>query len=494
MKKFIFFETTNASPHLETSLELAKRHLDRGDLVQYFFLGHAVSYTEFVVAKRKTVLFNRCLPERKGIALIAHKNLSFFSPSKSDLLLSLDLPFFSNTKDLKDFRYRGFNAGLSALSSLVSYRRHSNPDLSENSILLRDMLRSGISVYEFCLKVLKKERPSLVYVFNGRFVTNRAILDAAIEIKAPYLVHERGADKTRYTANPYMPHDFRRVRESISAAWNHGGGSAVEMAELFFRERREGRDQGWVSFTKNQEKGLLKFDRASKSRLVTYFSSSDDEYVAVGDIVKWDRWPDQLSAVKSLLKVVARRPMLHLIIRLHPHLLHKDSRDTERWLSLELPENARVILPGHPTDTYELIEQSDVVVTSGSTTGIEAVYWGTPSICLGPSLYSDLGAVYLPADEVELEELLLSTNLTVDNDRALPYGYFMRTFGETFAHYKADTLFSGRFMGVNLQQSGFCGFVRRSLALVNGVLSRLIRLIRRVFFIFRPERLTGFAK
>lgn len=461
--RILFFETTNATPHLETSLELARKHLDQGDQVLYYFLGHAVGYSEFVFSVQE-LLPRKCLPERRGAKLLMHPQFKFISLKKKELHCQLDLPCFEDIDELREFRYWNYEAGLSALSSLISHTRSSKPDLSLNQELIKRILSSGISVYDFCLDVLKNNPCDLVYLFNGRFANNRAILDAAIETGMPYLIHERGADKSRYTARPFMPHDFEKVRHEMSHVWDRRLEGSENIATKFFTQQRGGAEQGWTSFVKGQIKSHISIEQQLDKRLICYFSSSDDEYASVGDMVKWDRWLNQLSAVHSLIDIVRNQPTLELLIRIHPHMAQKDPSDLQDWIDLDLPLNARLLLPSDPTDSYALIERADVVVTSGSTVGIESVYWGTPSICLGPALYSHLDAVHLPKDNTELKRMLLDQSLPVRPENALPYGYYMATFGESFYFYQPETLFRGRFMGLDLQRSGLCGLVRRGLS------------------------------
>lgn len=457
-----FFETTNASPHLETSLEIAKNHLDFGDTVFYYFVGQALDYSEFIF--RANLLPMKCLPEGKGAALLESKRFRFFSPAKEMMMRDFTLPAFFDLDALRSFRYKNYNAGLCALSSLISYTSHSKPDLKEHSQLLQEIILSGISTYEYCLEVIKQERPDLIYLFNGRFANNRAILDAAIESNVAFRIHERGADKTRYTARPFMPHDLEAVKNEMIDVWRSRVEGAENYAHEFFKQRRDGAEQGWSSFVKDQLKGHINIEQQLGKRIICYFSSSDDEYASVGDMVKWDHWPNQLSAVHSLIDIVRNQPTLELVIRIHPHMALKHPSDLQDWVDLDLPLNAELLLPTDPTDSYALIERADVVVTSGSTVGIESIYWGRPSICLGPGLYSHLDAVHLPKDDAELKRMLLDQCLPVRPENALPYGYYMATFGESFSYYQPETLFRGRFMGIDLQRSGLCGLVRRGLS------------------------------
>jgi hypothetical protein len=459
--KVIFLETTNATPHIETSLELAKLHLEKGDEVEFHFLGHAVPFSEFVVRK-SGLLFPGCLPEKRGVKFLECSSFRYFEPRLSKILRSIQVPKFDSINELRHYSYKSYNAGLSALSSLVSHTKNSNPNLEKNKILLDKLLKSGIGIYEYTKSTLHSVNPDLVYLFNGRFSNNRAILDALKEVGVEFLIHERGANKRKYSVRAFMPHDFEKIRAEMLSTWSQADvKTRKEVANQFFEDRYIGAEQGWKSFTSAQKKGVTLSGFSKSGKLITYYSSSDDEYVAVGDIVKWDRWQDQLSAVRDLISIVRQNSELALVIRIHPHMAEKDLSDLKPWLDLDIPDNARIVLPTDELDTYAQIQISDLVVTCGSTVGIESVYWGTPSICLGPSLYSNLGSVYLPAEISELRALLLSESLEVHSCRALPYGYYMATFGTDYLYYDAETLHVGKFMGTNLQSFGMCGFIRR---------------------------------
>jgi hypothetical protein len=463
--KVCFVETANATPHLETSLELAKKHLLAGDVVDYYFLGNAVSYSDCIVYSRLKQIF-RVFPEVRGAAMLTCSNFYFHKPRDRSLMKSINIPEFLDLNDLLEYNYDKYRAGLSAFSSLVSATGEPRPSLVENRQLLKQILTSGISIYDFCIEMFQEQNPDQVYLFNGRFSNNRAVLDAANSCDIRYRVHERGANKDKYYVKPFTPHNIREIQLDMIQEWDQRPINASNIASEYFMQRRNGIPIEWPSFIEQQCNDHLSVDLTDANKVVSCFSSSDDEFVAVGDFYKWDRWPDQISAVCSLMEIVSRHKNYKLIIRLHPRLAQKNPAELKNWLSLPLPCNCFMILPDDPTDSYALIERSCVTVTAGSTVGIESVFWKTPSICLGPSLYSHLNAVYLPADNHELESLILSESLVANPESSLPYGFYMATHGVDFEYYKAESLFEGKFMGLNLHSYGVYGFLRKLKAKV----------------------------
>jgi len=434
---------------LETGLELALQHKNKGDIVYYFFLVQSISCCEFL-KKRKKLLNYEISPEKNGSDLLRTYSVNcIINPKIKNLYWSSQYKF-NNLKQISNLKYKNFKIGVSCLSSLYSRLRTTSFDIRKNVNLINSIINSGISVYNYCCNIFSQEKYDLIYVFNGRFANTRAVLDAANKYGIKVLFHERGADKDHYEVFNFAPHDLFKIQSNILKNWRKKGPNKKTTAESFFYNQRRGAEVGWLSYRKNQIPGRLP-ECVSSKRIISFFSTSDDEFAAIGDLVDWKKWRNQKFALLSLLRVIKRNPKLYLFVRLHPHLCMKAGRDLSDWQALKLPPNATMIQPDEPTDSYALMERSYAVVSVGSTVGIESVFWGTPSILIGPSMYDRLGAVYTPKDERELEILLTKKPLKALPQKALSYGYYQSTFGRKYRFYKADTLFSGKFLGKNLQ-------------------------------------------
>lgn len=450
MNKIFIFEFWNASPHLETSFELAKRHLDKGDQVTFFFLGHDVEFKQGLSFAKEEMIHPWFLPERKFARLLKNKKFEFKTDVKFDQP-SISFPrVFTNLEEIKKITYKKAEIGLAAVSTIVSKYRSTYIDVAEKKEEIKKLLLSGAMVYDYTVDILKHGTPDFVYFFNGRFVNYRSVKNACESQNIPYRIHERGANKTKYSFQNFMPHDFSKRRAEINATWEKARAKpkSIQIGKRFFIDRRQGKEQSWHSFAKMQKKGYVPTIESQK-KIISFFSSSEDEYFGVGDIVKWDRWPNQMAALKSVINCICDDQDIHLIIRLHPNVADMNKIDQGLWLNLNLPQNASIIEPTSKVDSYGVMEASDLIITAGSTMGIEAVYWGKPSICLGPSLYEDLDAVFLPKNEEELKKLIYTENLEVDPQTALAYGYYFSTFGEDFRYYEPKTLFRGLFLGTD---------------------------------------------
>ena len=472
--KVLFIETWLHNPHIETAFEIAQSHLDCGDQVFFYFAGHDLAWKDGMTTGHQNLFRTDPdnLPERRLRGLFRNRNFIFKKRAKVLPRLSYSDSIPVTEDQLVKIRYKESAIGLAALSSLIHELKWSKPDLKLYSKEIQLMLSSGMQSFDLATRLIQKHLPDLVYVFNGRFVNTRSIMEAAIATNTPYKIHERGCNMYHYSVRPFMPHDFEKLQNELIEHWykvfNENPECARDIAHNFFKSRRQGKQQAWFSMTKDQDKGCLPEINTEK-KIVTYFTSSDDEYKAVGDIVKWNRWKDQDHCLRDIVDICTSDNRLQLIVRIHPHMQSKHPSDLQAILSIcKNYPGIILIYPDSPVDSYALIDSSDVVVTSMSTIGIESVYWGTPSICMGPSYYSNLNAVMLPQDKAQLQTLLRETTRpNVDPSRALPFGYYMNTFGQKFKYYQPTALQYGAYMGIDVQSPPPQKIHKKILARVN---------------------------
>jgi len=114
-------------------------------------------------------------------------------------------------------------------------------------------------------------------------------------------------------------------------------------------------------------------------------------------------------------------------------------------------ETSNSSCPESPINSYDLMHASNKILTFGSTVGIEATYWGKPSILLGPSFYKAFEATHNPESYEELMAMLLDKDLkALAQENTLPYGFHINSFGIPFKIYKPKNLFEGEFKGFDL--------------------------------------------
>lgn len=469
-------EAWDVSPHLETGLEVALRLASAYRKVTYCHYGSILPVCECVpdlqTRLKRVLLWNDKTSVAMGIKLAEQfavfNSLPFEAVSPpieaTSAEHSIEEAHLDSVEDLKLARFMSSSAlGISVASSLISIARNSEVIPREHAGLVNKLATSFARSFYVVDGLAKASAYNAVVIFNGRFSTVKGAALAAQQLGIPVYYHERGCSKDSFSLRIYQPHDRMKVQEDICNSWKiREGASAKSVARNYFFSKRAGKDKAWISFNDRMIPGQAHaMIQAAKARsrtgiVISFFSSSDDEYISVSDTFTQSEfeWNSQDEAFKVLAESV-RRHGHGLVVRNHPHLRTKARSDRLKWDSLSFVNNKEDIVllsSSSPVNTYELIELSDLVVTYGSTVGIEAIFWGKPAITLSDAFYDEIGAtVYKPLSTAELDELMSNISLLLTNpDSSLPYGYHQSTFGTRFQLYQPRTLFEGDFLGKDL--------------------------------------------
>lgn len=479
-KKVLCLDFFNCTPHIETSLECCLRlaHLDAS--VSYLFLGQYLPINEGYVPQTGKLLgiFPRSQYEQrliKATARYARSNQLKFTALKplkinwqshANQYIDKLLAECQSVDEIKSISDGHKQIGLAIANTLIWLTKDSSLNPSDHTDLITNSHISYLTAYALADSAFSREHFDYVLIFNGRFCSSRACQDAASAHNVTPLFHERGATHDRFTLRTYMPHHQQYIQQEMLKLWQssilaQGCASVSQTAESFFSKSRKGISVGWSSFTDHQQNGpsavlvqSLRCDQESyRKPIVCYFSSSDDEFTAVGgNIFPEGVFGSQLKSLK-LFYDLACKSKCNLIIRVHPHVAQKGPNDREKW-ALPLGESfsdVTVVPPDSGHSTYELIDLADVVVVYNSTVGIEAVASGKPVILLGNSFYDSIGATLIkPVDTISLTKSIEdSLMLTVNPLSAHPYGYWAMMNGNHFKYYQSTGLHTGSFLGIN---------------------------------------------
>lgn len=439
--------------HLGTELELAQRHLDAGDEVTFLacdgVIGGCVANPAGDQDECVDCVLRRfdALKEVKGRAQLRY--LKSYAPSME--AVAAHLPDDDTLEAYRTLEYRGTDLGWGALSSAVSVERDPGLDSPEARATMRRLLSAAITSFEAVDAFLaSSERFDAVYIFNGRFASTRAGLRAAQLHGYEPLMHERGSSIHRFQLyHNKLPHHREARKERISEAWEGEPDEQKKRAIAvdFFEARRLAQPRSWKSFTADQQEGRLPSDWSPERRNIALFNSSEDEFVAIGD--EWTNgllYDAQVDGIERIVSEAAiRMPKAHFYVRMHPNLGTVDNADTRRLRRLE-GQNLTVIPPESDVSSYALLDACDTVVTFGSTMGIEAAFWGKPSILAGNAAYEDVDAVYKANNHEEVMSLLVRGDLPPrDPAGALHYAFAMNRAGERFKYWNPVDFDAGRF-------------------------------------------------
>ena len=452
MKILVASPYATVAPHFETELEILQGHLDQGDQVELLACVGGLANCDFNSEKSKSIC-NNCVGRRRhGLSLLSRPTKLIALTASNEARHRDSIQRIANCESIAQLtgeRYENFDIGYAVLSSLVSLVRDPAPNLSTHRELVIRLATSALETYTACCNYMAEHKPDRIYLFNGRFAAMRAVLRAAQNANVECLIHERGCDLSHFELyQNHLPHDIPSIDKAIRSAWSSAipECNRIEVASEWFRNRVNRVESNWHSFVRGQQAGQLPPAWDSAKRNIATFCSSDDEFAAIGDCWKNNRFPNQSETIGALCRHFVDRPELHFTLRMHPNLANARNATKKRMLEMDFP-NLTVISPDDGCDSYALLKAADQVVTFGSSVGIEAVFWRRPSILLGPCFYQELGGTYSPQTFAELTELVSSSLGTLDSTGAYMYGFWMQTHGIPFKYFEPDGLFHGRFKG-----------------------------------------------
>ena len=448
MNVLIISPLRTVAPHFETELEIAQRHIEAGDEVTFLSCLGELDACDFNPGRDPDKCEACRLRRQHGLTRLTTTCRSAgMTPLGNAAIPAVCL---QSPQALRQWKIQNFDIGYACLSSLVSLTRDPQPDLAKHRDQLERLARAALATWNTTLGWLTTRRPDRVYVFNGRFAATRAVLRACQLAKINCYIHERGCDTRHFQLyRNHLPHDIDQVQRRMRHHWNRQSANPRrdQLARAWYRGRVARVETNWHSFVRGQTHGQLPDSWNSRRHNIAVYTSSEDEFVAIGDCWQNRLYPDQSEALNRIaVDLETTRPDAHLTIRVHPNLAGVDNASTRALQGLNR-SNVTLIDATARIDSYQLMRAADTVVTFGSTMGMESVYWSRPSVLLGPCFYQSLRGTYQARSHGETLRLLTADLMPRFNHDALLYGYWMQTHGIGFTHFQADGLFTGTFRG-----------------------------------------------
>ena len=352
--------------------------------------------------------------------------------------------------ELYQLRVDNFDIGAAVLSTINSVLEDPEPNPSAHRELTWVTLSASFAAYAALDRYLGEKPCDLFYLLNGRLANFRAALRACQKHGVHCIVHERGCDHYSYSvAEDTMPHDPAHVEKYFAATLAKAESPAQKrrVAEEFYNERRQGKIANWVSYTEDQIRGAVPDVWLQSPTRIAVFSSTESEFACLRDYYPALIYPSQIKGLELILRDLARNNFSGMfVVRMHPNCENTKSDFTKQLRALPYPF-LRVIAPEEKLDSYALLQSAQKVLVWESTIGIEAAYWGIPSIVAGWAAYRGLGSTYSPISHAEVMDLLLRPLEPKPIDGAIDYGFYSKNFGTRFKYVTPLGPFSAKFKG-----------------------------------------------
>jgi hypothetical protein len=453
---------------------------DTSDKIYYLNCSNSFDTCYFNFDGKPDVCFSCRINANRSLELV---NGDYISLKFHDILTPDDFnqanAFFKDNAAV-DFetKYDNFEIGEALLSVYISNTRNRDVDLANKSNYITKAKINSLALYFAIKRFLKQNNIDKVVSFNGRQDYKRAILRASETLGIDCFNYERTRPGGYLEIfKNALPHNIVAKNEWIDKAWNDPQFSQDEKMEIgsqFYLGKKAGKAIVDKSYVATQQKGLLPEGIKSDLKNIILFTSSDDEFAAVGKEYKNPFFFDQLDGIKYIVDVVGKQlPELNLIIRMHPNLKGVKEVQATGILTLnKLYANVHVIPPESTVDSYALLDIADKVIVFGSSIGIESNYWRKPVILLAKCFYWFLDVAYIPKDKEDILNLLRSDLKPKEITGSIKYGFYALKGGVKAKYYDQKTPTSTPlFKGIKMNDYDFG----------TKILAKIISIVHRVF-------------
>ncbi len=447
--KVFFFHIGTPTPVFETELELIRKHDKLGDQVRVLQCSGALSNCHWNQT-HSAVQCAACRSTfRNGWGVLKPGKNVELSLFPSGAAAKFDFPAgFRSVEDIKRYRHDDESIGFGVASGLISILRDHRFDTQVHRTEISRELRTSVEVYETLKRELRDFKPDRVYFFNGRIATHLPAYLLCKKMGIEFFSYEVAGknDSYRLLQNktvhaPISAEEAAQLRSN----WDE---EHRKIGESVLRQRRLGRHLAKIPmFTAEQVKGLLPPGFDDGCRNIAVFNSTIDEYAGIEGWTNRIYDSDETAALGRILEAFEADDRFMFHLRVHPHMKEVAATTSQLMDIRKLSErfrNLRVIWPQDSIDSYALLDACEKTLTFGSTIGIEATYWGKPSILAGRAFYENLDCVYLPKTHEEVVALLRRDGLPpCPADSALMYFYWEVSDGIPFTWFQETGIRNG---------------------------------------------------
>jgi hypothetical protein len=350
---------------------------------------------------------------------LIRSSFAFCGPHLSDLIdetIEQETEQFLASGDqqaLFDLKIEDVAVGRAALYQLMIRRKRLDAHLSDEEFAEYLVeLRHSIYALLAARKLIDREVPDVVVVYNALYAVNRVVCQLAERRNiAHYFMHAGGNLSNRLQTLwigrgdtfSFFPHLVRKWPDFAEQPCN---AADLRLITEHFLELLRGRS----AFVYSRRKSPDYFDartlfgiRPDQKLLVATLGSYDEERAAevIGARVHSTvpLFETQIEWARALVDHLKVRTDLFLVLRVHPRELPNKREGVLshhaqqlRMAFSNLPANVAVNWPDQAVSMYDLADQTDVFLNSWSSVGKEMALLGIPVVLYAPEL------AFYPAD------------------------------------------------------------------------------------------------
>jgi hypothetical protein len=332
-------------------------------------------------------------------------------------------------------------------NALIYETRNKWASMKSHGKLVNLLCNSYYCTYEKLIDVIREGRYQKVIFFNGRFIHEKALWAVSEELGVQKIIFE--CLRERYILFDHGPHERFSIQARMKNIWDEAlrnkGKEAVEIASQYFDSLTQSQINRFVPDTKEILEEQFDF---------SFFTNSDDEAIGLGK--DWvSPLGDNYQITKDVIKLFESGKFGTLAIKIHPNVANKAKEEIIIWSELTGNKFVRIFDVNSKISSSQLVQNSKVVITTGSTVGAEAIFRLKPVAVLAPARFDQLGCTANISSINELgnwcESLSISgmssSQLEENRLKILALGYWMAVSGKKHELLEIQAGNSGGYLG-----------------------------------------------
>jgi hypothetical protein len=449
----LFFPIWTSSLHFETDLELMMNEAVANNNVYFLFCNGELNICDNNLNQSRLQCKECIKKRRRALRIMNKKNIYLINfINYKQIKINRSLPdAINDINSLKKLKVDSYNIGYAIASSLANKLDETSFEDCKKQISL--LFSEGYSFYEYIKRIIIGYNINKGYIFNARYCFSRAFFDAFLEKSINVYNHDRGATLYKYDIfENKLFHDISEYTKRVNALWDKEQDTSLKrnIADDFFKKRYFGKSTNYISYTNEQDIQKLPENLQKYKKVIVIFSSSDFEFNYISDEYTYKFYNSQSDGIIKIVNSLRNYSDIGIYVREHPNQKNRNNHQRSSLRNI-YADNFNLIPAESDISSYTLLKKANVVITFNSTMGIEATYWGIPSILCSNAIYEKFNIVYQPSSHEEVINMILSDLESIVSDDVLKYGYYNSVSGIEYKYYKPIDFFQGYFLGRSLQ-------------------------------------------
>jgi hypothetical protein len=300
------------------------------------------------------------------------------------------------------------NIALSSSCTLARTEADSDWNIEEVRVIRKSLHDPVRSVFDSAKDWISANALEGVICFNGRMELTQAVTKACEKLDIPFITHER----------PWFGHGIQLHPNSSCLALQALNTLVKKYRSLpltYIQAKHAGHLIGQRFLQQNHLEWRLYNPKPESSRWpvatstepkVLIIPSSKNEFAGHPD---WrSGWPSNTDALDDFFNIFSFDPK-KAVLRCHPNWGERigqvtGERSLTHYREWANRNGVHFIESESSKSTYDLIQQSDIVLVNGGSSAVEAGACGKQVICLGPSTYEHAGFAQTFNSKIEMQK------------------------------------------------------------------------------------------